>query len=144
MASFAETVAAPDDLWTQYLWRSTRGKLLAREGQLDEGVQMVREAVRLAHTSDDPVAQGNALLDLAEVLEAAGQVVDARASIVAAAARFEAKGNLVSVATAAGRMAALDERGDVSEAPVDVPVASLAIGPELEGLDQVRGMGRIG
>ncbi|HEX9641291.1 MAG TPA: adenylate/guanylate cyclase domain-containing protein, partial [Candidatus Krumholzibacteria bacterium] len=37
MAAFAETEAAPDDLLTQFLWRGTRGKLLARAGRFEEG-----------------------------------------------------------------------------------------------------------
>jgi class 3 adenylate cyclase/tetratricopeptide (TPR) repeat protein len=127
LATFAETVAADDDLLTQYMWRGVRAKLLARAGRFEEGAAIAREAVRLAHTSDDPTAQGNALLDLAEVLEGGGQTAEAAASLMAAAARFEAKGNVVSAADARRRL----ER---------IGVPGLGAVPS----DQLRGMGRIG
>ncbi len=107
LASFAQDVAADDDLLTQFLWRGTRAKLLARDGQHAEAAAMGREAVRLATTSDDPVAQGNALLDLAEVLEAGGEPAEAASSLVAALARFEGKGDIVSTATVRQRIEAL-------------------------------------
>jgi len=119
LATFSETTAADDDLLTQFLWRGTQSKLLARSGQLDLAGEVAREAVRLAHTSDDPVAQGNALLDLAEVLRAAGQVTESEASVAAAVARFEAKGNVVA-ATAARRRLAQDGAGRPAKRPVRV------------------------
>jgi class 3 adenylate cyclase len=100
LTDFAERVAAPDDLLTQFLFRGTRAKILARAGLVDQGAELAREAVRLAHTSDDPTAQGNALLDLAEVLNTAGQVTEVEATLAAAAARFEAKGNAAAGALA--------------------------------------------
>jgi Predicted ATPase len=103
-AAFSETVTAADDLLTQFLWRGVRGKLLARAGQFDEGVTVAREAVRLAHNSDDPTAQGNALVDLAEVLTLGGRVSEAGAALGAAVARFEAKGNLASATRTRQRM----------------------------------------
>jgi hypothetical protein len=127
LATFAETVAADDDLLTQYMWRGVRAKLLAHAGRFEEGAAIAREAVRLAHTSDDPTAQGNALLDLAEVLEGGGQPAEAAAPLMAAAARFEAKGNVVSAADARRR---LERMG----------VPGLGAVPS----DQLRGMGRIG
>ncbi|MEO8572045.1 MAG: guanylate cyclase, partial [Chloroflexota bacterium] len=97
-------VAAEDDLLTQFLWRSVRGKLLARAGRIDEGALIAREAVRLAHTSDDPVAQGNAVLALAEVHALGGHDADAAASLDAAIARFDAKGSVASIVEARRRM----------------------------------------
>ena len=105
-AAFSEATASEDDLLTQILWRAVRGKLLARQGHHDEARDMAREAVRLAQTSDDPTAQGNALVDLAEVLAAAGQAADAEASLSAATGRFEAKGSTVGVAAARARLEA--------------------------------------
>jgi ATP/maltotriose-dependent transcriptional regulator MalT len=103
-ATFSETVAAEDDLLTQFLWRGVRGKILARAGRFDEGVTFAHEAVRLAHTSDDPIAQGNALVDLAEVFVLGGHAADAGPSLDAAIARYEAKGSIASVAWARARM----------------------------------------
>jgi tetratricopeptide (TPR) repeat protein len=104
LTDFAESVAAADDLLTQFLFRQTRAKLLARAGRVDQGADLAREAVRLAHTSDDPTAQGNALMDLAEVLSAAGLTAEAEATLVEAAARFEAKGNTAADALASARL----------------------------------------
>ena len=99
-AAFSETVAAEDDLLTQFLWRGVRAKLLAREGRFDEGAAMAREAVRLAHTSDDPVAQGNALVALAEVSVLGDRRAEATSALGTAIARFEAKGSVASIAWA--------------------------------------------
>jgi tetratricopeptide (TPR) repeat protein len=109
-ASFSETTAADDDLLTQILWRAVRGKLLARSGRVEEASVVAREAVRLAQTSDDPTAQGNALVDLAEVLEAAGQQTEAEASLSAAIRRYEAKGNTVAAATSRDRLDSMRAR----------------------------------
>ena len=125
--TFSQDLAAEDDLLTQFLWRGTRAKLLARAGDHDGAASMAREAVRMAYTSDDPTAQGNALLDLAEVLEGGDQPAEAAASLMAAADRFAAKGNVVSAADARRRL----ER---------IGVPGLGAVPS----DQLRGMGRIG
>ena len=48
----SERTAAADDLWTQVLWRSVRGKILARQGRVEEGAALAREAVRLIERTD--------------------------------------------------------------------------------------------
>ena len=105
------------------LWRGVQAKLLASAGRIDEGAEMGREAVRLAHTSDDPTAQGNVLVDLAEVLPLADRPEETAAALEAAMQRFESKGNSASAARV---MEQLDALGDQ---PVD---------------RQDRGIGRIG
>ncbi len=144
LAAFAESVAAADDLLTQFLWRGTRGKLLARDGRWEEGATLAREAVRLAHTSDDPTAQGNALMDLAEVLEAGGQAAEAHAALVNAVARFEKKGNVVAAASAQGRLREASGHVASGDGQAATPGGPLSQGPDTPGLDQVRGIGRIG
>jgi len=79
----------------QMLWRQTRGKVLARRGELEEGERLAREAVALAQETDMLNAHADALLDLAEVLALAGQ--DARAELERALGLYERKGNLVMV-----------------------------------------------
>ena len=122
-ASFSAETGAADDLLTQMLWRGVQAKLLASAGRIDEGAEMGREAVRLAHTSDDPTAQGNVLVDLAEVLPLADRPEETAAALEAAMQRFESKGNSASAARV---MEQLDALGDQ---PAD---------------RQDRGMGRIG
>jgi ATP/maltotriose-dependent transcriptional regulator MalT len=128
LATFAETVAAEDDLLTQFLWRGTRSRLLARTGTSEAAAAMAREAVRLAHISDDPTSQGNALVTLAEVQSQTGQANEAAASLSAAVTRFEAKGNVAAAASARRHLASLG--------------AEVAVEGEL--MDQLRGIGRIG
>ena len=95
-AAFSAKVAAADDLLTQFLWREVRAKLHAREGQFEEAESLGREAVELSRRSDDPVGQANALMDLAEVLRAAGRGRDATGAATEALRLYEAKGNVVS------------------------------------------------
>ncbi len=101
-AAFSEEVAAPSDVFSQHLWRGVRGKLLARDGAHDEGIALANSGVEQTRTSDDIEGQGNALIFLAEAQAAAGRDDDAARSATEARTLFEAKGNIVSAARAAG------------------------------------------
>ena len=70
--AFSREVAAEGDVATHIIWRSVHGKLLARGGDAAGGVASCREAVALAEGTDDLIAQADALADLAEALEMAG------------------------------------------------------------------------
>ncbi len=114
-AAFCEEVAAPSDVYSQYLWRGIRGKLLARTGEAADGVALAESGVAESRASDDIEGQGNALVFLAEAHlaaaaaeAAAGAAASAhRAAAIAATEEarsfFGAKGNLVSAARA-GRL----------------------------------------
>jgi predicted ATPase/class 3 adenylate cyclase len=93
----SEEAAAPEDVFSQVLWRSARAKILARRGEHDDAEQAAREAVSIIEGTDLLNAQGEALLDLAEVLSSAGREDEARAAATDAARRFERKGNLPSL-----------------------------------------------
>ena len=97
-AAFCEEVAAPSDVYSQYLWRGIRGKLLARDGAADEGIELATSGVTETRASDDIEGQGNALVFLAEAQAAAGRHEDAARSAGEARRLFEAKGNIVSAA----------------------------------------------
>ena len=99
-AAFCEEVAAPSDVYSQYLWRGIRGKLLARDGAADEGVELATTGVMETRASDDIEGQGNALMFLAEAQAAAGRPEEAARSAEDAAHLFAAKGNVVSAARA--------------------------------------------
>jgi class 3 adenylate cyclase/tetratricopeptide (TPR) repeat protein len=101
-AAFCEVVAAPSDVSSQYLWRGIKGKLLARDGAHEEGITLATSGVDQTRTSDDIETQGNALMFLAEAQAAAGRDDDAARSATEARTLFEAKGNVVSAARAAG------------------------------------------
>ena len=87
------------------LWRQVRGKVLARRGELQEGEQLLREAVALAEETDILNAHADALVDLAEVLALAGH--DASSELDRALARYERKGNLVMAERTRSRLAEL-------------------------------------
>ncbi len=97
-ASVCEDVAAASDVYSQYLWRGIRGKLLARDGSHDEGVELARSGVVETRASDDIEGQANALVFLAEAQAAAGRFEDAAGSAAEARTLFELKGNVVSAA----------------------------------------------
>ena len=73
LTAASERTAQANDVYSQIAWRSTRAKVLARKGELDEAVRLARDAVAIAETSDALIAHADAWLDLAEVLWLAGQ-----------------------------------------------------------------------
>jgi predicted ATPase/class 3 adenylate cyclase len=92
-----EELAAPDDVYSQILWRSSRAKLNARHGKIEVAEELAREAVRLCAQTDLLNTHANALLDLAEILALAGRREDALKVLQQASALFERKGNLASL-----------------------------------------------
>jgi tetratricopeptide (TPR) repeat protein len=102
-----EELAAPDDVFSQTMWRSVRAKILARRGEHDEAVALAERAVALVAVTDDVDAQGTALLDLAEVLEAGRRIADAAEALDRAEASFTAKGDIVALEVARRRRAGL-------------------------------------
>ena len=68
LTAASERTAQANDVYSQIAWRSTRAKVLARKGELDEAVRLARDAVAIAETSDALIAHADAWLDLAEVL----------------------------------------------------------------------------
>ena len=105
-AAFCEAIAAPSDVYSQYLWRGIKGKLLARDGAGNDGVDLAQTGVDESRKSDDIEGQGNALMFLSEAQRAAGRPEDCAASADAARIAFEAKGNVISAARARDFIAA--------------------------------------
>ena len=85
---------------SQFRWRGVRAKILASRGHASEGEQLARDAVEVIRASDDLNSQGDALIDLAEVLRLAGRPAEAAKAARDALALFESKGNVVSAALA--------------------------------------------
>jgi len=98
----SEELADPEDLTSQHLWRSVRGKILARRSRADEAETLLRGAVELTRRSDDPDARGSALLDLAEAMALMGRDAEAAEAATEAAVLFDRKGNVVSAQRARG------------------------------------------
>jgi predicted ATPase/class 3 adenylate cyclase len=91
-ASLAET----GDVLTQVLWRGVQGRILARRDRLEEAEALAREAVSLAERTDFLVHHGDALVDLAHVLRAAGRTEAAAAAAAEGLNLHQQKGNLVA------------------------------------------------
>ena len=100
MTEESEQIAAQDDVATQYLWRSVRAKLIARQGRFEEARSLAEAAVTIIGAAQDPDSQGYAAIDLAEVLWMAGRDDEAIAAAEASAALFEQKANTSSAARA--------------------------------------------
>jgi tetratricopeptide (TPR) repeat protein len=96
-ARSCELLAAADDVVSQILWRTARAKVRARAGAFEEAEALAREAVAIAERIDFLSTQGDALLDLAEVLRLAGRKAEALIAVDEAAERYERKGNLASL-----------------------------------------------
>lgn len=90
--------SSPDDLHTQIQWRGPRAKVLALRGEAVEAERLAREGVELSGPTDFLNVRATALLDLAEVLLAAGRAGEAADAVTAATELFEQKGNVVGAA----------------------------------------------
>jgi predicted ATPase/class 3 adenylate cyclase len=89
-----EQLAAADDAASQMLWRRSRAKLLAREGNLQRAEELAREAVELGARTDFLNEHANAIVDLAEIHALGGRRDEAVAELEEAARRYDLKGNL--------------------------------------------------
>lgn len=98
--AMSESLAAPDDIASQFLWRCVRGKLLARDGDQDKGVALAQEGVKIICTSDDISLQAGAYQDLAETLALGGRHGDANEALDTAIRLFRTKGNITGEANA--------------------------------------------
>ena len=78
------------------LWRSNRARALARSGQIDEAVEMAREAADAMAGSDNITAHAEVLVHLAEVLRAGGDTSGASEALALAISLHEEKGNVVN------------------------------------------------
>jgi DNA-binding SARP family transcriptional activator len=96
LSKVSEAVTASDDLSPGVQWRAVRAKVLARQGDLEQAEALAREAVALAAETDFLVLRGDALMDLAEVLRAAGRETDAVPFVEQALELYEQKGNVVA------------------------------------------------
>src|SRR5207302_4167150 len=65
----AVEAGAEDDQSTQAVWRSARAKVLARQGDVDGALRLAREAGAILTQTDWLNLRGDAVLDLAEVLD---------------------------------------------------------------------------
>jgi class 3 adenylate cyclase/tetratricopeptide (TPR) repeat protein len=112
LVEFSREVGAPDDLAVQIVWRSVAGKLAARAGTPATGLALVREALEMIETTEDPSGQADSLLDLAETLFLAGDSTEAAATAQVAADRYAIKRNAAGSRRAARVLAAVSAGHD--------------------------------
>jgi predicted ATPase len=107
-AALSAEMAAPDDLFSQSLWRTAQAKLLAAAGEHDRAVEAAEEGVRMiSGEADDRIGtQADALTDFAQVLTAAGRDGEATAALEQALSLYERKGNLVAARRTRAALAA--------------------------------------
>jgi class 3 adenylate cyclase/tetratricopeptide (TPR) repeat protein len=103
----SEELGASDDVITQVLWRQSRARVFARRGEHRAAAALAREAVARADRTDALVTRGDALTDLAEVLELGGDPDGARAELERALTEYEQKGVVPAVEQTQARLAAL-------------------------------------
>jgi tetratricopeptide (TPR) repeat protein len=108
IAGTAGELAAEDDIEAQALWRGVRARILAAEGKTEEAERLAREAVELMSKTDAPVKQGDALLDLAEVLVRSGQTRAAQVVLEESKKLYESKQSAVAGARADALLAELE------------------------------------
>jgi tetratricopeptide (TPR) repeat protein len=97
MTRASEEAASPDDIASHVIWRGTRAKVLARDG--DTGAaDLAREAVELVGLTDLVNIAADAHADLALTLRFLGREQDAVGPRERALELYRAKGNLASAA----------------------------------------------
>jgi tetratricopeptide (TPR) repeat protein len=104
LCTISASTADEDDVATQVMWRGVRAKLLARQGDGDDAEALAHEAVRLAERTDLLTHHGDALLELADVMQLRGRAHDARVAAECGLELYKRKGNLASVARAQSRL----------------------------------------
>jgi tetratricopeptide (TPR) repeat protein len=97
LAEVSEELAAPDDNASQVLWRCVRAKVMARRGELEQAEALARAAVSLVRDMKTPLIHGQAVMDLAEVLQIAGRPDEASQAVSEALRIYEAKGAVPQV-----------------------------------------------
>jgi tetratricopeptide (TPR) repeat protein len=103
----SEEIASLDDVLSQVLWRSVRGKVIAQAGDPERAHTLSSEAVDLLEASDGLDMRGDVFLNRAEVLRIAGRTEEARADADKALALYEQKRNIVSARRARNTLAQL-------------------------------------
>jgi tetratricopeptide (TPR) repeat protein len=106
LAQRGRELGAEQDVLTQTLWRRVDALVLASRGEYQEAERLAREAVAIIERTDGLRWQGDALCDLAEVLQRAGRSQDAATSLQQALDRYERKRNLAMAAQVRQRMGA--------------------------------------
>jgi tetratricopeptide (TPR) repeat protein len=116
MARLGRQAAEEHDIGAQALWRQVQARVHASRGEHAEAEQLVSEAVEMLRETDALPTQGDALFDLAVVLDAAGRRDEAAAAYRKALERYERKQIIPLVYRTRERLAVLEQQNRVSTA----------------------------
>ncbi|HET7855268.1 MAG TPA: tetratricopeptide repeat protein, partial [Gaiellaceae bacterium] len=103
----SERLAQQGDVGSQVVWRRVRAKLLARRGEDDEAVRLVREAIEWADTTNQLELLGDAYRDLAEVERLAGRANRTEEALERTLDAYERKGLVPMAERTRAELAAL-------------------------------------
>jgi tetratricopeptide (TPR) repeat protein len=106
-ARLGREIGDAQDISAQMVWRQAQALIESSLGKHDEAIRLATEATEIGDRTDTLNNTGDAYVDLAEVLRAAGRMDDARAAAEAALDRFERKKNLAMAAQVRSRFAEL-------------------------------------
>ena len=109
LAQRGRELGDPEDVRTEGIWRQTQALVCSARGEHTDAERLAREAVAWAGRSDSPGSQGDALVDLAEVLEAAGRRDEAVAAWQGALDLYELKPILPLARVVRQRLSAIKE-----------------------------------
>ncbi|TKJ17959.1 adenylate/guanylate cyclase domain-containing protein [Blastococcus sp. CCUG 61487] len=115
LAAESRDAAAPDDVYSQVVWRTVAAAVDARGGRTDDAERLAREAVELVSRTDFLHLQWYALLGLARVLELTGRAEEAATAADEAADAARRKGSTVAEARAVETASRL--RGSATATP---------------------------
>jgi class 3 adenylate cyclase/tetratricopeptide (TPR) repeat protein len=100
-------LGVPEDIMTQFLWRQAQALVESARGHNAKALRLAGEAVEFSRQTDSPLTQGNALIDLTQVLEAAGRPSEAAATLREAIGCYERKEVVPLAQRARAKLAAL-------------------------------------
>lgn len=90
--ALAEEQALSSDLYSQFLWRAGRARLLAIGGRMSEAAELARDGVRIASLTDALRERARVHIALADVLQLSGKTTEARAEMTTARRLLRQKG----------------------------------------------------
>jgi class 3 adenylate cyclase/tetratricopeptide (TPR) repeat protein len=111
LAEQGRSYGQDDDPVTQSLWRQVMALVLAQRGDLVGAERLAREAVPFSRATNSPWQQGDALFDLAAVLEASGRDEEAASALCEALVEYERKPIIPLARHTRERLASLLESG---------------------------------
>ena len=96
LAEASRDAAAPDDVYSQVVWRTVASTVDAQRGLTERSERLAREAVDLVRQTDFLHLHWYALMGLARVLELLGRIPDAASAADEAAEAARLKGSVVA------------------------------------------------